>query len=209
MPDVLPNILAVYKHLQAAGWKVSKSSLYVHHHEGRIRPNKKGEYPLPAVEKYASAYLHKLGEDSAEPSPASPVSPSGQVPAYRADAETRKITAQAEHWELRVKTLSGELVPRGIFERELAARAVVINSDFENFIHARTVEIIALVGGDQAKAPDLVAFLLAEKNTLLGRYSAGHEFTVDAEAAEKFFEDMGPAARSIAAEPDDPEEDDE
>ena len=92
------------------------------------------------------------------------------------------------------RPLAGELVPRDIFEHELAARAVIFNSDLENFVHGKTVEMIALVGGDQTKAPDLIAFLLAEKARILGRYDTVAEFSVNEAVAVKFLESRSSAA---------------
>jgi hypothetical protein len=189
----LNDIKAVIKYLTDAGWRVKKSTAYNHHGKGLLRPAKDGKYTTTIADKYALVaglkridgkkqdQLEKLNED-------------------RQSAETRKTLAQAEHQELRTKILNNHYVPRESFERELAQRAMVFKTDDETFCRSKAPEIIALVGGDKEKIPDLVEFMLAASAKKLSRYSEDREFTVPAPAA---------ADIQIENEPDKDEEIDE
>jgi hypothetical protein len=169
----LPNILAVVAHLKKAGYKVGRQTVYNHRHEGKIRPGKDGKFPLSAVEKYAAIHLQHLGAPPPEAASGLDSSQRNKV-----DAETRKALAQAEHWELKTKTLSGDLVPRDLFERELAARAAVLKSDLSNFARSEPLAIITIVKGDPARAPELEAYMISAVERALARYAEKREFTV-------------------------------
>ncbi len=80
----------------------------------------------------------------------------------RKEADRRKAIAQARHWA----------------EMQLAARAMVLKSDMENFFRSRAPEIIAKCDGKQEFAPDMIEYLLTNLEAWLGRYSQPIEFNV-------------------------------
>ena len=167
----------VIKHLSSTGWKIKQSTFYNHKEKGFIRPEKDGKYSIAAVDKYAAARLKRLDgtkKDSIEKN--------NEV---RQNAETRKLIAQAEHWELKSKIARGHYVPKDTFERELAHRAMVFKSDGEAFFRAGAVARIKLVGGDPEKAPDMIEHDLNAFYLWLNRYAADREFVVPAAAPEE------------------------
>jgi hypothetical protein len=168
---IFPNLLAVIKHLKDNNWKISKSRAYQHHDEGKIKPQTNGTYRQGDVEKYTATYLKKADGKTV----------SGKLKEYqdrRSMAETRKMEAQAEHAEMKIKAAKGLYVPREAFEQELAKRATVFKSDVENFIRAGAEKIIALVGGDPAKAPALIEYQMDAAADWLNRYDSDKEFKV-------------------------------
>jgi len=155
----VPN---VHKYLTGAGWKISRAQVYNHQKLGYLMPDKKGRYRMDKVDLYAEKYLHRLdGVDDTGKSSADP----------KRLADIRKSEAQADHWELRTKVDAGLYVPRDLFERELAARAVVIKSDMLNFCMSKASEIVAKCKGDSTTAPELIDYLVKHVEKFLDRYA--------------------------------------
>jgi hypothetical protein len=177
----LDNILAVVEYLTAAGWRIKKSTAYKHHKDGILRPGSDGKYSRATVDKYAATKLKRLDgtkKDQIE-----------KLNEARQKAETRKLQAQAEHWELKSKIAQGQYVPKDTFERELARRAMVFKTDMEAFCRSQAGAVIGLVGGDKDRTPDLTEYLLAEFAKWLARYAADREFVVPAPEAEDILPD--------------------
>ena len=170
MTELLSNKLEIYEYLQSHGWRVSKSAVYNHAKEGKIRPDKAGKFPIAAVEKYAALNLKRLDGSA----PASDEADSIQL--AKAADEARKMKAVADMAELKAATLRGQLVDKSIFEEELAARATVFRSDLVNFIHADAPELIAVVHGDARYLPDAIKFFEDALEGVLARYLEQREF---------------------------------
>jgi len=179
--EALESLHAVMRYLQGKGYKIKKSAIYNHKTAGKIRPNKEGKYLLTDVEKYAQAHLQR---SDGSPSP-------GQVldkaQKERAEAETRERTARARHWELRTGSLENKLVPRELFENEIAGRAAIFRTDGENFFRGQAPAMVNIVNGDETKIPELIDFCLNALEQWLARYLQKEEFKVDATAYEKIF----------------------
>lgn len=167
-----PNRLAVLAWLKGNGWKISKSGIYTHCQEGKLRPDPDGTYTLTAVERYARTFLKRL-------STGQKIKPElDKLQRDKAEAETKRATAQAEHWELKIKIAKGLYVEYAQYEQDLAARITILKSDMENFARSSAGEIIQCVGGDPSKIPDLIDMLLARVRSWLGRYAEDKEFIV-------------------------------
>lgn len=53
------NLAAVGRYLTGQGFKIKKSTLYLHYHEGKIRPNRGGVYTAEIVQKYVKMWLSR------------------------------------------------------------------------------------------------------------------------------------------------------
>jgi hypothetical protein len=174
----LKNILEVVKYLEGLDrYKVKQATVYRHKDHGKLRPQADGTYLVSAVDRYAATFL-KLKDGSGglrmkAPAPA--------IADDKAAAEARKVSAQAEHWEIKTRILKGEYVERAVFEAALARRASVFKSDIENFIRSNSSEMIKLVAGDELKTPDVIEFWLEASERWLARYSedAHHELPAE------------------------------
>lgn len=167
-----PNILAVVEHLKAGGWKVAKSMAYQHRNDGKLRPREDGLFHNKDVVKYARSFLRRMDTGKTV---------SADIDALqqeRARAETDKMIAQAEHWQIRTAISRGRYVEKELFERELARRASVFKNDIDGFVRAQASGIIDLVAGDVAKTPDLIEFMLGQAEDWLDRYAEEREFKV-------------------------------
>lgn len=170
------NILAVVDHLSGRGWKIAKSSAYNHSKEGKLRPREDGKYYLKDVEKYARAFLRRVDQTA--------TGMFDDLQERKLQAETDKLIAQAEHWQIKARAAAGQYVPRDLFELELAKRAAVFKNDIESFIRAQALGIIHLVGGSADKAPDLIEWMLDHAEEWLDRYAEEREFRVPEEDAD-------------------------
>ena len=174
---VLPNVLAVADYLTTQGWKAGKSTIYKHQKEGKLRPQPDGAFRIVDAEKYASTFLKRL--DGGQ---------TGKLDQLQKDkliAETRKAIAQAEHWEMKMKTMNGALVPKDYFDNELAKRAIIFRNDLENYCRTEAAGIITLADGNTEKLPDVVEYMLDRTNIFLGRYAEEKNFTIPLPVAEE------------------------
>jgi hypothetical protein len=187
-----PNLLAVIDYLKINNWKIAKSRAYEHQKEGKIKPQANGTFRLSDVEKYAATHLKRSDGKTA----------SGSLEKYaeeKARVELDKEKEKLKQIQHKNKMADGLFVPREAFEQELAKRAAVIKSDVENFIRGGAEKIIALVGGDPAKAPALIEHQLDASADWLNRYAGDKEFKVPAPVA---------AAAAAALQDDQDDEDD-
>ena len=186
-PDKFESVLKVEKHLTEEGWKVKKSALYNAVKAHKLIPDARGHFTQAEVDRYALANLKKADGSI----PKEQLSEADKIAMEAADARRRRELAQAAILESKLATLQGSLVPRYLFETELAARAVVFRSDGENFFRSQAAVIVNVVSGDPAKIPDLVAFCLEAYEQQLARYLQEEEFKVDASVYERIFEKAG------------------
>jgi len=159
----LSNPLAVAEYLKDKGWKVSKSSVYGHLKEGKIKAVD-GVFHIKDVEKYAA--LHLKRQDGT-----SPAEEAGQLQKEKLEAETRKAKAQAKHWEMKTLIESGQYIDRDLFNGDLAARAAIFRNDLETFFRSNAGEMIKRVDGDTVKNADLIDYCLERMELFLGRYA--------------------------------------
>ncbi len=166
-----PNALAVIDYLDASGWRAGKSTVYLHVKQGRLKPDPDGHFGVRAVLKYAKGHLKR--KDGA-----AVTQDQDQYQQDKARAETRKLQAQAEHWEIKTKVAAGRYVERSALEHELAMRASIFKNDIESFFRSRAGEIINLVDGIPERAPDLVQYLLEQTEEWMNRYASDREYHV-------------------------------
>ena len=171
------NLKAIAAFLRSQDWKVSKSTVYEHGKTRKIKPRQDGLFYLADVEAYAGAYLKKKDSPLTQTSDA--------IQRRRNEAEARKMEAQAQHWEVKAKVISGAYVERETFERELVKRLIVFRSDLNNFAPSSAEKITSIVGGDPAKVPELIEYMQDAFAEFLHRYSADREFKVPTETITK------------------------
>jgi hypothetical protein len=167
------NVADVHKYLKAHGWKISKTQLYQHVDEKKIKRGDNGKFEISSIDKYALKYLRRL--DGSKPS-----KDLAKIQERRYSAELRAAEAGADMKETKVRLLKGEYVEKGEFERALAQRAAIFKNDLESFCRSQAPAIISLVGGALDKTPDLIEFMLDKTAEWLNRYADERDFTVPA-----------------------------
>lgn len=158
------NVMEIVDYLDAAGWKISKSTCYDHVKERKILPEPSGRFSLAAVLEYARVHLQKK-----DGTPGAIAGPSLQE--QKIMEEVDRIRIDRQHRELKYKEATGELVAKSEVEGELAKRAAYLKSDLKNVFRAGAVEIIRVVKGDPQLAPELIAYGVRLVDEMLDRYA--------------------------------------
>jgi len=156
------TLMDVVTHLDADGWKISKSSAYEHKDDGKIRPGGNGKYTLSAVTEYARQHLQRKDGGSAA---------AVNLQEQKLTEEIRRISSDADMRDLKYRKEQGELIPREHVEIELAARAGDLKTHLDASARSSSTRIIKLVGGDIQKAPELISFMLGINRQVMDNYS--------------------------------------
>ena len=164
-PEVFKNILEVATYLAAAGLKVSKSTLYRHRSEGRIRADEDGSFTREAVRKYTKTFLKRKDGSKAKAA-------AGAMPGDdKLVLEVRKLAADTEYRELKTGELRRDLIDRSFVVALLARRLLELKNSLENFIRSSMSELCGILNGDPTKIPDAIEFGLKKLYKFLGRYA--------------------------------------
>jgi len=190
-----PSILAVSKFLNASGWKISTKTVQKHFNMSRFARNKDGVFDVAEITRYAKNHLPRKESGAT-------TQETQDLSTARAIYETRRIAAQAQMWEMRVKAEKEKWMPREEFVREVTARAIIFKSDLENFARLEPERIIDLVGGDHEKAYELEEYLLDRFEIMLDRYAQPGEVRVilPDEATKAFAEEIVPQKKTTSAD---------
>jgi hypothetical protein len=156
----------VRRHLEAKGYKISKSTINRHKHEGYILPANGGVFTDKTVIRYKNFLTSKgLGPVEAK---ADASGPNNRFLAARAD----KMEQEALLLRLKTQAEQGRYVPRAKVEQDLAARAMMLKSGFRHLIQSTASELVYLVGGDPAKTRDLILELTQRVDRVLSDYAS-------------------------------------
>ena len=167
----LKNALEVAEYLKASGWKVSKSSVYGHVKQGKLRPDPKtGTFEVKNVDRYAASYLVREAvreKDKAE-----------DLQQKKLKWEIARLEEQTRREQLKRMTEEGKLIPRDQVELELAARAAILDTMRRNSIISRASERVALVGGDPGKIQDLIQYEMDIHAEEMTQFASTKEYQV-------------------------------
>ena len=158
----LPDVL---EYLQGENWKIQKTKLYDDFSANKLSAAIDGTFPLEKVLDYARLHLRK--EDGTPGTVAA--GPSLQE--QKIVEEVKRIRADRQHREMKLKEATGELIRRSEVEIEFAKRIIYLRSDLKNIFRAGAVEIIRQANGDPQKAPALIAYGLGLIDTAMDRYA--------------------------------------
>lgn len=175
-PRVFATKKAVFEHLKAEGWQISQSQFYAHCKERYLRPDKEGKYTLKAVEKYAKNWL-KLAATGEKAN-----SEYDRKMERKLDAELKSAEIRAEKDLFELETKRGRFIPRDEFELAIVGRAVAFMAHLNHTVQTNAAEWIDIVGGDQARAPELVQAISRDIEQRMGDFAADAEFDVIMEA---------------------------
>jgi hypothetical protein len=176
--ESLPHLADVLAWLRGAGWRATKTSVYRHQREGKLRPAADGSYPVRAVERYAQAWLKRqetgkrLQEDQDE-------------------LQRRKLTLEIKNQEIELERKRfaherelGRYIPREEFDLELAGRAGILYLGVKRWLQSRAAEWIAIAGGCSDRTAELSAALLAGWEEHINTYAAPREYAVELEEGD-------------------------
>ena len=173
----LQNVASVHKYLKNHAWKISKTQLYEHVEQKKLKREDDGTFSISKVDKYALKYLRRA--DGSMPSKALK-----EIQTRRYEADVRQLVAGAEMKEIKTTILKGDYVRKDAFELALVERAMLFKHDIETFCRSKAAAMVDLVGGDKEKIPDLITHLLDQTAIFLNHYSENQEFHVPAQTQQ-------------------------
>ncbi len=159
-----PNPKAVHAHLADRGYKRGQSTIYADAKGGLLKPTGPGGvYTLEDVERYISrARLKKAGEVDAK---------SDAYTQRKLRAELEDLQERARIRRLKRQELEGALISRAQVESDLADRARLLRAGLHNWARREVDAVIAMAGGDPAKAPEVLAAWEEAIDDELDRYA--------------------------------------
>ncbi len=167
----------VHAYLLAKGYKATLRTLQNHRKAGKLTATSKGNFGRVTVDRYASEFL-PLVETSTPPRV-------GTLQAEKLEAEARYKRAQAEAAAFDLDVKKGRYILSEDFARELAARGIVADNELTYAFQAHAAEMVSIVNGDPSRTPDLTAYLMEMKESVLNLFSSTREFQVLAESPTK------------------------
>jgi hypothetical protein len=170
--DSLATVAEVLNYLVAAGWKVTRASLYRHQQMGKIVPDETGAYRQKDVDKYARTFLKQIATGK-------------RVSEKMDELQRKKIQLEIDNQEEDLKRKrwnrereEGKYIKRDEVELELAARAGILDVGLKHWIKAHAADLIRLAGGDMAKVGELISVMARQMDEYINAYAAPMEFTV-------------------------------
>lgn len=168
------NKADILRFLRANGWEIRRDTFYRHCKTGKLNKNRSGVYTLRGVKKYAETWLVRTDTGKT-------VNQEGnELLTRKTEKEIERIDTVTQRERFRLDVDRGKYILRSDVESELAGRAIVLDNGLTYLIQSSAAEIIALVGGDQTRSGELVAFLNEKKDLLMNKYATMSEFFVRA-----------------------------
>lgn len=158
---------AVLAYLKASGFKIEKQTFFNHtkpDHNNFKLAKIKGVFPKDRVDKYAKEFLPridsglKVGEEN---SGLARTKQENDIAKQEFDMERARFNFDKER---------GKYILCDDLYREIIGRTGVLDSGYNFMIQAKALEIITLVGGDQKKIPEFLAYMKGGWDTLLSSY---------------------------------------
>lgn len=163
-----PSLRAVVKHLDDAGFQVSKSKISRDKKKNLIRVNDDGTVFETEVRAYAALLDRKEGS----------IEDLSDVHARKAAKELESLNWKIKKQQFELDREVGKYIPRKDFEAELAARAAIFDMGFRHVFNVQAREWIALVGGKPEKTSDFLAALNRVLDEQLNSYATTRTFQV-------------------------------
>ena len=164
------NAKEIATYLRGEGWKVSQATEYNHQHDGKIKADKDGMFPIKNVLTYARNFLvlkeikTKLDDY--------------KLHRKKLEAETLKLREQAKLAQIKRMAEEKRYILRSDFELELAARAVTIEANLKFMVQDRAPDWIRLMEGNYQMMPELVRQVHDDLDIILNEFASAKEFTV-------------------------------
>jgi hypothetical protein len=180
------NRLEVMQYLQAQGYKIRKSKLYLDAKSGLLRVNPDGTLTMAQVDKYVnhpkSGLLRlRLDNDGG-------LLPSQEIEDLQRQKliiEIKKNDEQARRLQFAREKEEGEHIHRNILEVEMAFRAAVLDTGLKHLLARKGAEWIRMVHGQETRLDELIASMSQDIDNLMTQYADTRTFTVEIRAKNK------------------------
>lgn len=173
-PESFAELKDVLGYLQQTGWQVSRSGIFKHQSDGKIKRDKQSSrFLLKTVEKYADNWLARAETGT------NPKKDQSKMYDRKLTSEVRLKEAQAKKAELDLAVANGKYLLREDMERELVGRALILDSSFRHYLKNNAPEWIDLVGGDQKNLSILRDEMMATLDRVMNTFASTHDFVVE------------------------------
>lgn len=159
----------VVRFLTKLGYQRSTKQFSQDHNKGLIKKNEQGLFTRRAVHQYANRFL--VNGPNADLSPSASES-------RKIELQCIKLERENEEGAFKFAVQRGRYIPRQELYIQLAGRVAVLDAGTEQLIRSKASELIALVGGDQSKAPDFIDLFLSKWKGLLNDYANADDLEV-------------------------------
>lgn len=164
-------IADVLEYLKRSGWKITKSSLYRHHQEGRFLA-REGAFRRQDIDRYAKTWLKKSATGKRQRDGID------ELQRKKAEGEVKRINLEIKQRELAYEKDLGRMVPREQIEVEMAGRAAVLDAGLRHWVHANAAEWVRTVSGDSKKVGDLILLMGRSLDEHINNYAAPRDYRI-------------------------------
>jgi hypothetical protein len=156
---VFANARQIYLYLKDQGYQVAQQTVYNHIEKGLLQPKRGGGFSQRTVDSYALSHLTKVSPDIEDDCN---FAPSPDFEDLQGAGERKQknhadyLEYQAKLKQLQYKRESGQVIPKDMVEREMAARAQAFRFGLESFGHDVAPDLAGIFGGEQAVAEKML-----------------------------------------------------
>ena len=165
----ITNISAVLAYLES-NWKVTKTSLYRHHKEGKILPQSDGTFLQSAVDKYANTFLKQKSTGKRKQDKLD------ELQRRKTEQELKNLQLKNEREEFNYQKDRDLYILKDQMNIELASRAGLLINRQKNWIQAKASEWILLISGDQRKTGELINKMISDLDEHYNEYTGSREY---------------------------------
>lgn len=181
-PDRFDTRSAAHKYLVARGYTLKQRTFYHHVKTGLVPCQKisgsRMRFTRSGLDQYARLHLGKFAPTELEERIRE--GDLSTMQARKLAADTRKAEAEAEFREFKLEVEKGRYIHVEQFERELAARMIVLRAGFANMIALCLDDWIAALQDDPVKGRAFMREAIIENyHELLYEYARLPEWTVE------------------------------
>lgn len=193
MPEI-KTITAACKFLENEKFKARTSTVHRHFQKGMFGKSKDGTFEEKVLLEYARVHLDKA--DTGRRQEQEDLDLARKLK----EAELEKRQEQTRYAELKRLQLEKKVVPRGLYEKDLAARMAFFSAQLDALFprlasrcvqlfigedHGRAVQLIEMVDGDIEKAMALIGFVEKMLPELISVFQVGKDRWLEAFARDR------------------------
>jgi hypothetical protein len=191
--EELNNISVVLAYLVNSGWKCTKTSLYRHQQQGKIKPDADGKYSKRIVDKYARTFLKQTATGKRV------VEETDDLQRKKLIKENARLDLTIEREQFNLDKDRGLYVPREQMEIELATRAGILVAGLKHWVQSKAADWIAAVGGDNKRVGELINIMNRDVDEHINIYASAKEYEVIIGASEDQWDET---VKQIASKPE-------
>lgn len=177
--EELNNISVVLAYLVNSGWKCTKTSLYRHQQQGKIKPDADGKYSKRIVDKYARTFLKQTATGKRV------VEESDDLQRKKLIKENARLDLIIEREQFNLDKDRGLYVPREQMDMEFSGLVGRFNADEKHQHQSHAGDIVNIVHGDPKYTGELINYLNNLTDERSNRFAKLNEIEIEFECKEQ------------------------